>query len=211
MTGLLPARFDRDFRDALRAEAREAYALVGTHYYRPDHGADALIFGLMIFKNLDRRFAARFTNGSAFAYTPTIRGPELRDGTLRVRWKKVGDSHSAPDDVERPSDVMIEMAEANLSPQLSLGLDAEPLRNWVIAHAGTPRDGLLTMHLAAPEMASNGKRVVAWRESIAIYSALDPAADFPEIAAPALPEAVELPELEVTFLPDEADAAADAD
>ncbi len=206
MNSHLPALFDSEFRDLVRVELSNAYELVGERYYNPGDGADALIFGLMVFKNIDRRFAARLGEGQPLKYVATMRGPELRGGGLRVRWNKVGKALGWTDEVEHPSDTMFDMAAANMAVQQTLGFDRSPRMNWVIAHSGNPRDGLLTIHVAAPEMSEAGS-FVAWRQSVAIYSALDPAADFPIVGTPARPEPVDLPDLNLTFLPDEASRA----
>jgi hypothetical protein len=199
----LPTAFNRPFREAVCVDTRAAYGLAAERIYSPENGWGALLFGIAVFLNLDRRFSARFVEGGPLRHVQTMRGPELRAGDqLRVRWKKVGFDLSPPGDVLRPSDVLVEMAQMNMSPQMSLSLDASPLLTWVIAHSGNAADGLLTIHLAAPHLSKDGRKVVAWRESVGIYDVRRPGVDFPDLEPPGLPEPSELPPMEIDFRPD---------
>lgn len=193
----LPSVFDRPFRDVVRQDARAAYGLAADRIYSPADGWGPLMFGLAIYFNLDRRFRARFLDGLPLRYTSTMRGPELRGADVRARWKKTGNRLSAPGEIAQPSDVLIELAALNMAVQPGL-LDQPDLTNWVIAHSGNPGDGLLTIHLAAPRLAGNG-RIVGWHESVAIFDARRPHLDLPDLEAPGLPEPIDMPELEIDF------------
>jgi hypothetical protein len=196
----LPQVFDRLFRDAVRQDARAAYGLAADRIYSPSDGWGPLMFGLAIYFNLDQRFQARYLDGSPLRYVTSNQGPELRSADVRTRWKKTGSRLGAPGEVSRPSDVLIELAALNMAVQPGL-LDQPESTNWVIAHSGNPADGLLTVHLAAPRLAGNG-RIVGWHESVAIFDARRPHLDLPDIEAPGLPEPIDLPDLEIGFRPD---------
>src|SRR6185503_915261 len=133
---------------------------------------------------------------------------ELRAGSNRVFWRKSGSRLAPPAAVDNPPERLIEMAMLNMAPQLSLGFDRPTHSNWVIAHSGNASDGLLTIHLAAPRLGADGSRVIGWLESVAIFDARRPSIDFPDSEAPGLPEATDLPDLELRFRPD---APADLD
>lgn len=213
MSNTLPPILDRAFRDAVRHDTRASYGLAADRIYSPGDGWGPLMFALAVYYNLDRRFRTRYLGASPVRFAATMRGSELRGADIRIRWKKTGARLAAPGDVDRPSDVLFELAALNMASQPSL-LDQPTLSNWVIAHSGNPSDGLLTVHLAAPRLAGNG-RVVAWHESVAVFDARRPHLDFPDLEAPGLPEPMDLPELEIDFLPDapenNIDEAADGD
>jgi hypothetical protein len=207
----LPPAFDRSFRDAARQDLAAAYGLSAERLFSPSDGWGAMMFGLGVFYNVDRRFRERYRDHDLIRHVQTMRGPELRVSDLRVIWRKTGSRLAPPDAVDRPSDRLIDMAMLNMAPQLSLGFERPVLTNWVIAHSGSPTDGLLTAHLAAPRIATDGRRIVAWIESVAIFDARRPGLDFPEMEAPGLPEAVDLPELDLEFRTDAPERIDEAD
>jgi hypothetical protein len=196
----LPAIFDRAFRDAVRQDCRAAYQLSADRIFSPADGWGSMLFGVAIYFNLDARFRARFLEAAALRYVTGAKGPELRAADQRVRWNKTGSGIGAPSAMERPSGVMLELAEQNSAAQMSM-FETRGFINWVIAHAGNATDGLLSIHIAAPQLARNGL-VVGWLESIAIFDARHPDHDLPDVAAPGLPESVELLELELAFKAD---------
>jgi hypothetical protein len=196
----LPNDFDLSFRDAIRQDCRAAYGLAADRIYSPQDGWGAMMFGIAVYFNLDRRFQARFLGESRFRYVLGRRRPELQTGDLRVSWNKTGAAVGAPGIIERPSGVLLELASENLMAQSTLFGAPDPV-SWVIAHAGTAENGLASIHLAAPQFARNG-RVVGWQESIAIFDARRPDLDFPDLAAPGLPEPAPLVEFGLAFRPD---------
>jgi len=205
----LPEVFDRAFRGAVRDDCRAAYTLAGDRIYSPGDGWGSMMFGIAIYFNLDRRFQTRFLNESRLRYVIGRRRPELQAADVRVYWNKTGSGVGAPAPMERPSGALLEMASENLAAQMSLFGAPDPV-SWVIAHAGNPDDGLASVHLAAPQFARNGT-IVGWQESVAIFDARRPDLDFPDLAAPGLPEAAPIPGYELEFRVDAPAAKNDED
>jgi hypothetical protein len=201
-TSALPSAFDRRFRDGVRYDTRAAYKLASERIWSPSDGFGPLLFGFAVYLNLDRRFSSRFapTSQASLKHTPTMRGPELRGYGLRLRWNKTGSAIGQPDAVERPTSTLIEMAQLNMVPQLSMGLDEVPPVNWVLAHTGNAQDGLLAVHLAAPQLSRDGRSVVGWRECVPIFDVRRPDLDFPDLDTAGLPESVDLGELQIEYL-----------
>jgi hypothetical protein len=196
----LPDVFDRQIRDAIRQDCRAAYALAADRIYSPSDGWGPMLFGVAIYFNLDSRFRERFGSESRLQYVLGTRRPELQAADVRVYWNKTGTSAGRPTLLERPSGALLEMAGQNLAVQMSMFGSSDPV-SWVIAHAGNPQDGLASIHIAAPQLARNG-RVVGWQQAVAIFDARRPDLDLPELAAPGLPEPTPLPDFDLSFRPD---------
>jgi hypothetical protein len=104
------------------------------------------------------------------------------------------------------------MALENVQLELPFtGTDRAALRaasvNWVIAHIGTPQGGLQQIYLAAP-ITNGSAQTIGWRECVAIYDAVHPGEDLPEIGK--LAEAVPLDEITLEFKSPEEQAIDDA-
>lgn len=178
------ARLDL-FRSALLAAYEEAAAT-----YDPDRGFDAQLHGQIVYHVASNRLERGFEDDPTAQFVSAGRGPELWIDGHCVRWNKVGGNaiESIATAFPRGSAAAAAMARAN--QQLSLwagqGLELEPT-NWVLAHVGNPRLGLLRLYLAAP-IDTDGRSVTGWARWFAIYDAEQPLVDFPTAPAPGLPE-----------------------
>lgn len=200
-----PPAFTRWRRDVFRDSLVGAYA-DAAEVYDPERGFNDLLHGLIVYHLAGHRLRRAFEEDAEVQFESRGRGPELRIEHLRVRWNKVGrssDDHIATS-FPRGSLAAAAMAEGN--HQLLLWGDepgdANPV-NWVLAHFGNPRDGLIRIYLAAP-ISTDGRDVTAWSQWISIYDAAQPLVDFPDAPAPGLPEAVEVGPIEISLLDDAA-------
>ena len=197
----LPPAFDRRFRDIVREVLRGAYE-TAERYYKPSDGADAMVHGIVVYKNANAQFRRIFKAGG-IEHVTTANGAELHAGALRVRWNKVGRTPVEPigESVPRQSTVITAMAIQNVQLELPFaGTDqAAPGSasvNWIIAHIGTPQGGLQQIFLAAP-ITDGSAKTIGWRECVAIYDSVDPGEDLPEVGK--LAEAVPLDDITLEF------------
>lgn len=197
----LPPAFDRPFRDTVRDVLRRAYE-AAERYYKPADGADAMVHGIVVYKNANLQFRRIFQTGR-IEHVTTANGAELHAGALRVRWNKVGRTPAEPIDESMPrqSTVITAMAIQNVQLELPFtGTDRVALRaasvNWVIAHIGTPQGGLQQIFLAAP-ITNGSAQAIGWRECVAIYDSAHPTEDLPEVGK--LAEAVPLDDITLEF------------
>jgi hypothetical protein len=196
-----PGQFSLERRDVFRFALLGAYADAG-EIHDPERGFNDLIHGLIVYHLTGHRLARAFESDPDVRFARGAAGPELWVEGCRLRWNKVGSDarQRIESSFPRSSQVAAFMAEAN--QQLSLwesdGEASEPA-NWILAHVGNPRDGLIRAYLAAP-ISSSGREVTGWARWIAIYDAAQPNVDLPEAPAPGLPEAVEIEAPEITLI-----------
>ncbi len=206
-----PPEFTAPLRTRITAALQAAYAEADT-VYAPDRGLGDRVHAIAVYDVLCMLLERDATGLPGVSFESRGQGPQLRVGDLRVRWNKVGRGEAGQTiagSFPRGSRAAVFMALEN--QQMTLWSDpsnddVRPL-NWIICHLGNPRDGLRAIYLAAP-IEADGERVTGWRLTVAIWSADDPAAEFPVAPPVGLPEAAPLPELEIALL-DEA-AGADA-
>ena len=205
-----PSEFTAPLRARITAALQAAYAEADS-VYAPDRGLGDRVHAIAVYDVLCLLLERDTTELPGVLFESRGLGPQLRIGDLRVRWNKVGrgDAGQTIDgSFPRGSRAAILMALEN--KQMTLWSDppdddARPL-NWIICHMGNPRDGLRAIYLAAP-IEADGERVTGWRSTVAIWSADDPAVEFPVAPPVGLPEAAPLPDLEIALL-DEAGADA---
>lgn len=203
-----PPEFTADLRARVVAAIQKAYGEADA-VYAPDRGLGDRVHAIAVYDVLCMLFEQELATLPAVSYESRGQGPILRIGDLRVRWNKVGRGETGQTiatSFPRGSRAAVMMALEN--QQMTLWGDVDGVRplNWIICHLGNPRDGLRAVYLAAP-IEADGERVTGWRSAVAIWSADDPTAEFPEAPPVGLPEAAPLPELEIALL----DEAVDVD
>ena len=196
-----PTQLDASRRAVLREALLAAYS-EAAEVCDPERGYNDLLHGLIVYHLTGFRLQRGFEDDPGVNYEFSGAGPELSIDGLRLRWNKVGRSASEQiaASFPRPSLAGALMAEAN--QQLGLWADefdaTEPV-NWILAHIGNPRDGLIRAYLAAP-LRSDGRAITGWASWVAIYDAAQPQIDLPEAPAPGLPEPVEIEPVEISLI-----------
>lgn len=200
-----PGEFTRAVRAGIIDALRGAYA-EADEVYAPDRGRGDHLHALAVYHVACFQLRLNLEGLPGVFMVSRGQGPELRIGSRNVRWNKVGRcdagdtiSNSFP----RSSKVAAIMAAENSQIKLfSDDMFDDPSgspTNWIIAHLGNARDGLMAIYLAAP-METDGVRVTAWREIIPIWSATEPDTEFPSAPTPGLPELIELDDLPIELI-----------
>lgn len=206
-----PPEFTSTLRTRITTALQAAYA-EADNVYLPDRGLGDRVHAIAVYDVLCMLLERDVAGLPGVSFESRGQGPQLRIGDLRVRWNKVGRGEAGQTidgSFPRGSRAAVFMALEN--QQMTIWSDASnddfrPL-NWIICHLGNPRDGLRAIYLAAP-IEADGDRVTGWRSTVAIWSADDPAAEFPVAPPVGLPEPAPLPELEIALLGEAAGADA---
>jgi hypothetical protein len=196
-----PQQFTPDRREILRAALSGAYA-DAADVCDPDRGFNDLLHGLIVYHLTAFRLQRAFEDDPEVRFESIGLGPELHVDGLRLRWNKVGRSSAEHIGTSFPRASMAATAMAEGNQQLALWSEdtgaGDPV-NWILAHVGNPRDGLIRAYLAAP-ISTDGREVTAWARWIPIYDAAQPFVDLPDAPAPGLPVPVEIELPEVSLL-----------
>jgi hypothetical protein len=197
-----------EFPTQFSAERRELFrrALIGAYedaaeVCDPERGFNDLLHGLIVYHLTGFRLQRLVADVPGVQFEHGSFGPELHIEGFRVRWNKVGrDSREGIENsFPRSSMAASYMAEANHQLTLWDPEDGNEPTNWILAHFGNPRDGLVRAYLAAP-IATNGREVVGWARWIPIYDAAQPMIDLPEAPMPGLPVAIAVAPAELSLI-----------
>lgn len=196
-----PVEFTADLRALLIAALRRAYDEAAI-LYAPQRGIGDRVHAIAVYDAATFAIEQTASDLPHVSFVSRGQGPELWVDGFRLRWNKVGRGdrgESIGSSFPRGSRTAVEMALDN--KQMTLWDDVGDVTptNWILCHLGNPRDGLRAVYLAAP-IEADGVRVSGWRNIVPIWSADDPTAEFPDAPSIGLPEAVELPELDIALL-----------
>jgi hypothetical protein len=200
-----PEEFTGPVRAGIIDAIRGAYA-EADEVYAPDRGRGDHLHALAVYHVACFRLRLNLEGMPGVFVVSRGQGPELRIGSRNVRWNKVGRGDGGDtinNSFPRSSKVAAIMARENNQTKLfsddMFDDDTGSPTNWIIAHLGNARDGLMAIYFAAP-MATDGVRVTGWREIIPIWSAVEPDVEFPRAPAPGLPESIELDDLPIELI-----------
>jgi len=170
---LIPDDLKRpDLRAAIIDAIQTAYE-VNVERYDPDQGDDAVSFGILVWKSTTHFLRRRLAGLDGVSVTVVNQSADIRVGNCELRNHKLGNSEV--DDPYRsfpghPGPA----ARMGRVEQLELGLNLEAIRplDWVIAHYGSPDEGLRAIRLQAPgaDRDADGS-IVSWRHVETIYDA----------------------------------------
>jgi hypothetical protein len=196
-----PLQFAAERRDILRAALTGAYT-DAAEVCDPERGFNDLLHGLIVYHLTAFRLQNAFQDDPDAWFVSAGLGPELHIGGLRLRWNKVGSSSAGQIATSFPRASMAAALMAEGNQQLALWSadpgDTEPV-NWILAHVGNPREGLIRAYLAAP-ISADGREVTAWARWVPIYDAARPSVDLPDAPEPGLPVPVEIEPPEILLI-----------
>lgn len=199
-----PEEFTGPVRAGIIDAIRGAYA-EADEVYAPDRGRGDHLHALAVYHVACFRLRLNLEGMPGVFMVSRGQGPELRIGSRNVRWNKVGRGDGGDtinNSFPRSSKVAAIMAAENQQTKLfsdDMFEQSGSPTNWIIAHLGNARDGLMAIYLVAP-METDGVRVTGWREIIPIWSAVEPDTEFPTAPTPGLPESIELDDLPIELI-----------